>query len=288
MQLDHALATHHPTISALVLAHNEAKLIANCIETLRWCDEVIVLDNNSSDTTAEIAERLGARVVSFASTDFSRLRNELLKRAKTDWVFYIDADERVTPSFAREVLVQIETSTATALRCNRRNILYGKQFLAGGWNQDLVTRVFKRDSLSNWFGAVHESPKFSGEIRDLHSELLHFTHRSTAENLIKTKAWTAIEAQLLYEGAAAKVTLTTLLRKPAMEVVRRIVFKAGYKDGLQGWIEALVQAANKLFVYVQLWELQQKPSLEKMYQQQEENIAKQWQSDREIRPQPKG
>lgn len=274
----------HPSISALVLAHNEEKMIANCLETLRWCDEIVVLDNGSTDGTVEIAERLGARVVSFVSKDFARLRNELLKRAKTDWIFYIDPDERVTPTLAREILVHIETATASALRCNRKNILYGKPFLSGGWEHDFVTRIFKRDQLDSWFGSVHESPSFAGPVLDLHTELLHLTHRSTAENLLKTKEWTAIEARLLFDGGSPQVTLLTLFRKPLMELVRRIFFRAGYKDGLEGWIEALVQAANKFFVYVQLWELQQKPSLEKVYQQHEEEIAGSWHDEPQLRP----
>jgi (heptosyl)LPS beta-1,4-glucosyltransferase len=151
-----------PSITAVIIAKNEEQMIANCLETLRWCDEIVVVDSGSDDATVSLAENLGARVINFKSTHFDKLREEGHKRTKTDWVFYVDADERVTPILAKEIMVQLETSSASAIRMRRENILYGSHFNNGGWQEEFVTRVFRRKDLKGWKGIIHESPVFEG------------------------------------------------------------------------------------------------------------------------------
>ncbi len=271
-----------PTITAIILARDEESMIEGCINSLRWCDEVLVIDNNSVDQTAQKAESLGARVVKFSHSSFARMRNEALKHADNDWVFYIDADERVTPTFAKEVLVKIETGQAPALSCRRENYAYGHHFRFGGWQQDIVTRVFQKSALKEWQGEIHESPVFEGKSDMLHSALIHLTHRSTAENLRKSANWTKIEAELFFKAGSKPVTFFTLIRKGVMEFFRRAFIKGGYRDGLAGLIEALVQGMNRVMVYIQIWELQQQPTLPERYQKQEERIRELWKQEQEL------
>lgn len=268
-----------PSLTAIIIAKNEEEMIANCIETVRWCDEILVINNDSSDATVGIAHRLGARVVTLPGS-FADLRNEGLKRIKTDWVLYIDADERVTPSLAEEIKQEIEHSSAVAFALTRTNILYGHHMKHGGWQNDSVVRLFKKEALKGWRGLVHEEAVLESssdqEIKVLHHPLIHFTHRNLISGLLKTAQWTPIEAKLLHEAGTPPVTLLTLLRKGGMELWRRVVMQGGYKDGLAGWIEALVQAMNRMLVYMQLWELQQKPSLQEQYSRHEQAIVKLW------------
>lgn len=267
------------SIAAIIIARDEAELIANCIDTLRWCDEVVVVDNKSQDTTAELAAGLGAKVLTSDSHNFSQLRELPLKHVKSDWVVYIDADERVTPLLAQEIMVQIETTTANALSIRRDNYFYGQLLQAGGWECDWVTRVFRRSELAGWQGQVHEQPKFAGQAAQLHHPLWHFSHRSTQDNWRKSAEWTRIEAErLAVQGN--RVTGLTLLRKTSLELLRRLVIKRGYRDGVVGWIESMVQAANRLLVYVQVWEMQRKPKLSQTYQELESNLSKLWQASR--------
>ncbi len=274
------------TISALVIARNEADMIANCVDSLRWCDEVIVVDNNSTDTTADLALHAGARVVK-AKGSFAELRNDALRRAKTDWVIYIDADERVVPALADEVRSVIERSEPSAgaaayvaYSVRRSNVLYGQPMYHGGWQYDQVVRLFERSKLKTWAGEIHEHADVMGSVGALSQPLLHLTHRSVISGLRKTIEWTPIEAQLLWEAGAPKVKLATLLRKGVMEVFRRAIRDQGYRDGLAGWIEALIQGMNRLLVYIQLWELQQKPSLSERYRRHEELVAQLWRKQR--------
>jgi glycosyltransferase involved in cell wall biosynthesis len=265
-----------PSTTAVIIARDEESMIANCIDSLRWCSEILVVDNGSNDTTAEVATSLGARVISFSAHSFAQVRERALKHVKTDWLIYIDADERVTPALAQEIQVQLETTKAKALIIPRQNMMYGKVFTAGGWQTEVVTRAFERHALQGWRGDIHESPVYEGETVTLHTPLIHLTHRSTQDGLRKTIEWTAMEAKLLAAANAAPVTPATLIRKPLMEFFRRLVKAQGHKDGMAGWVEAGTQAANKFFVYAQLWELQQKPTLSELYTQAEEAIAKEW------------
>ncbi|MBD3250097.1 MAG: glycosyltransferase [Candidatus Pacebacteria bacterium] len=264
------------SITVIILAKNEQQMLENCLRTVKWADQILVLDNGSTDETARIAEDFGARVISFSHSSFARLRNEPLKHIETDWVFYLDPDERVTPTLAKEILVNLETDQADILSFNRKNICYGQVFEHGGWENDVVTRAFKKTALQEWQGDIHESPVYEGRQILLHTPLIHLTHRNTTDGLKKTVQWTAIEARLLYEAGVSKVSFLTLVRKGLMEFLRRAVFKKGYKDGLPGLIEAVVQGINRVLVYIQVWELQQEPDLEDQYRQHELKITRQW------------
>ncbi len=265
------------TLTAIILAKNEEQMLANCLETLKWVDKIIVVNDGSTDNTVEIAENFGAQVIHFEHSSFAKLRNQPLKQVETDWVMYIDPDERVTPTLAKEILVHIETGDHQAFILKRSNICYGHKFEHGGWENDEVTRVFQKKSLKEWQGKVHESPVYEGKTFTLATPLIHLTHRNTQDNLRKSAEWTKIEAELLAKADISTVNFFTLLRKGSMEFLRRAVFKKGYKDGLPGLIEALVQAMNKIMIYIQVWELQQNPSLEDQYRQQEIQIVKKWQ-----------
>jgi glycosyltransferase involved in cell wall biosynthesis len=268
-----------PTISAIIIARNEEAMIANCLDTLQWCNEVIVVNHGSGDATVSIAHKAGARVVSEGGT-FAQLRNHGLERAKTDWVLYIDADERVTPALSEEILLFVSQTTATHAVLSRTNVVYGQPVNHGGWERDAVVRLFSRAYLQKWEGEIHEHAVVSGDGVLLKQPLIHFTHRSVVESLLKSAEWTPIEAKLLNESGVSPVTGWTLLRKGIMEVWRRLVLWGGYQDGVVGWIESLTQGINRMLVYMQVWELQQKPSISEQYHHHEQAIAKLWQRHR--------
>ena len=263
-------------ITAVIIAYNEAEMIAACLSTLEWCSEVLVIDNGSTDETVKIAEQMGARVITAKHASFAKLRNEALKHIENDWVLYIDADERVTPTLAKEILVHIETNSADVLVLQRSNIFFGMEFKHGGWEADSVQRVFRKKALKEWTGVVHETPHFEGTTQLLQAPLIHLTHRDVRSGLFKSASWTYREAELLYKGGVGRVSILTVLRKSTMEFLRRAFFKSGYKDGQAGMIEAFIQGVNKGLVYAQVWELQQDPAIAQNYKKEEEKIVALW------------
>ncbi len=267
-------------ITAVIIAKNEAEMLRGCLSGLSWCDSVLLIDNGSTDETASIAENFGAKIIQSKHLSFDKLRTDALKYIQTPWVFYIDADERVTPQLAKSIAVHLETATppTNAFSLIRQNIFYGHKMKWGGWQDDRVTRIFRLQTLTKWKGKVHESPVFVGQTQHLPLALIHLTHRNTTDGLSKTMVWTKIEAELLFSAGVKPVTVGTIIRKMVMEFWRRSVVFKGWKDGQVGFIEAIVQGINKALIYIQIWELQQKPSLKETYTAIDADLSNKWQT----------
>ncbi|MCA9373252.1 glycosyltransferase family 2 protein [Candidatus Woesebacteria bacterium] len=264
-------------VSAIILAKNEATMLPGCLHTLRWCSEVLIIDDGSTDGTASVAEDAGARVISFKHQSFARKREEGAKHAASPWLLYIDSDERVTPELVAEISAALhEKQSLAAYSINRENIFFGQAMHHGGWETDVVTRLIKKDQLSGWKGEIHESPKISGEIGQLQEPLVHFSHRSVSDGLLKSADWTKTEALLLSKTIDKPVTLPVIIRKGLGEFWRRVIQKRGYRDGMVGYIEGLIQAINRVLVYIQIWEFQQSPPIPDLYAVKERELQILW------------
>ena len=151
-------------ISAIVIAKNEENMIADCLDSLSFCDEIIVIDNKSEDRTRDIAEKMNAKVFEHYSEDFSDLRNFGLNRAAGEWILYIDADERVTGELALSIKYQalsMENNNFSAFKVQRKNFYFGNY----EWPYiEHLERLFRKDKLGGWYGKLHESPKVKGDI----------------------------------------------------------------------------------------------------------------------------
>jgi glycosyltransferase involved in cell wall biosynthesis len=259
-------------LTVVVIAFNEEDNLARLLpKVVKEVEVVMVVDNNSTDGTSEVAKKWGVKLIQSQESSFARVRNLALARVKTKWVFYLDADERVTSEGWREVARAIKSEVG-AWSWRRRNFCYGHELKHGGWEKDVVVRIFDRAKLTGWTGEIHESAQFTGLVKQLPTPLLHLTHRSTAENLAKSSRWTIKEARLLAAAGGKKVSKYLILRKMMMEFYRRFVRDKGYKDGMAGFVESLTQAMNRAFVYMQVWELQQKPSLKQRYEKIEAQV----------------
>lgn len=270
------LTSTEPTITAIIIARNEEEMIANCLETLRWTDEIIVLDTGSHDRTQEIAQRQGAKVSQATGSNFAQWRNEAAKLVTTDWMIYIDADERVTPTLAKAIQGRLRRPEFDAFTLGRNNINYGKWMQHGGWDNDRLLRIFKTKQLKGWQGEVHEHAEIVGRIGDIEEPLVHLTHRSVYDGLRKSIDWTDVEAQLLLAANHPPVGPLRLIKIVVFDFVKRLVFKMAWKDGQEGVIEAMNQSMNRFLVYTRLWELQQQPPLPTRYDRIEKQIQKLW------------
>lgn len=267
-------------ITAVIIAKNEESMIANCIDTVRWCTTVLVIDNGSEDRTAQLAERQGATVVSAQGLGLAELRNLGLQQVKTPWVLYIDADERVTPALKKEIQQAISSvGSHSAYRIPRNNIHYGKWMQHGGWQHDKLVRLFHTQTIKQWEGDVHEHAEIEGSTADLHEPLVHLTHRNMIDGLKKSYEWTEIEALLLFNAHHPQMSALRLLKVVIWDFLYRMVALKAYRDGTPGVIEAMVQSMNRFMVYERLWELQQNPSLRETYEKIEKDIVRVWQKE---------
>jgi len=256
----------------IIIARDEEENLRHLLPGLFWAEQVVVIGNHCHDDSQSVTRECGASWQESASEDFAVIRSEILPQLQTEWIFYLDADERVDGHLLAELREKLADPSIDVWRVRRQDYHYGVQMTAGGWQDDWVTRIFRRQSLQGWKGSIHESPIYQGKTADLSNTLLHFTHRDTASNLAKSSRWTIKEAQLYAAEGWPPVNPSTIIRKMVMEFYRRFWRDRGFRDGMAGFVEALVQACNRAFVFIQVWECQQSPSIKEKYEDLEQAV----------------
>lgn len=247
------------SITAIVIAKNEENNIAECIRTLKFADETLVVDSGSTDRTTNIAQKNGARVVRYLSgKNFSDWRNKGLNLAQGEWVLYVDADERVTRELKDEIvsIVSGGESDIVAYAIPRRNFILGKELKHGGFYPDYQKRFFYRKHLLKWQGDVHEEPVFEGEMGKAVNPLVHRKQESLSDMVNKTNSWSEIEARLMYEAQHPKMNVPRFITAMFREFWYRMIAKRAFLDGKIGIIFAIYQVFSKFTSYAKLWELQ--------------------------------
>ena len=221
-----------PTISALIVARNEADHLADCLASLTWVDEtIVVVDAASTDATEAIARRLATRVLVRPFDDFATQRNAALGLASGDWVLAVDADERSTPALAAEIRRAIE-SDRVGFRVPIRSVVLGRSFRYSGTQHDRPLRLFRRD-LGRWVGKIHETVDLSGQVDQLTHHLTHRTLSDMATFLRKIDQYTTLEARQFHESGARFRPRDVTIR-PAWVFAKLYLGKQGFRDGLEG------------------------------------------------------
>jgi glycosyltransferase involved in cell wall biosynthesis len=154
-------------ISAIILAGNAENLIKDCLESLSWVDEILIINTGSTDKTVDIAKKFKTQVLTAPKGNFSDWRNFGAKKAEGDWLFYVDVDERVTPLLRKEIQKVISKPKNQAYAIPRKNILLGHEMKHGGWWPDYVLRLMRKESLKGWKGELHEQPEIKGSVGKL-------------------------------------------------------------------------------------------------------------------------
>lgn len=246
-------------ISTIIITYNEEEVLEDALKSLNgFADEIILVDSKSTDDTIKIAKKYKAKVVEHMLTSFSEQRNIGLEEAKGDWVFYLDADERLTPEFKKEALDLISSfnpeGDLAGFYIKRRTFYFDRD-----WHfTDRVQRLFLKDKLKEWYGVVHETPRVEGSLEIINSPILHFTHRNLEQMLDKTNRWSDYEAELRLKAHHPQMSWWRFPRVMIPEFFRAYVAQGGYKNGTEGLIESIYQAFSMFITYAKLWELQNK------------------------------
>jgi len=244
------------SITAIVLTKNSEETLDTCLSSINWVNEILIIDNYSKDKTIEIAKKFKANIISTEDLDFSSKRNVGAKKSSSEWIFYIDADEKVSNELKEEILISIDKSEFSAYAIPRKNILLGKEMKHGGWWPDYVLRIMKKENLIKWEGELHEQPKIKGDVGKLNSPLIHNSHRSLSEMVEKTNKWSEIEAKLLFKANHPRMTWWRFFSVAFREFWYRGVLKLGFLDGTTGIIEVIYQMYSRMITYAKLWEMQ--------------------------------
>ena len=236
-------------ISATIITFNEERNIARVIESLRCCDEILVLDSGSNDRTVEIAGKLGARVVEASWHGYAAQKNIAASLAAHDWILALDADESVSEALEAEIW-QIKKAgpSADGYSMPRQAQYLGRWILHSGWYPDRKVRLFNRRK-AEWAGKyVHESVKVQGPVAHLRSNLLHFTCDSISQHLRSMDSYTTLAAQEIVANRK-RISLTRMLFDPPWTFFQTYVLKVGFLDGPEGLAIAYMAAAYNFVKY---------------------------------------
>ena len=248
-------------ITATIITFNEASNVRAAIESVAWANEVLVVDSESTDATREIAAGCGARVIRRAWPGFSAQKQFAADEAEHDWIFSLDADERVSEELRHSVedlLYTEETKLADGYRVARRSFYMNRWIRGGGWYPDYQLRLYHRGR-GRWRGAhVHESVKMDDGARTdtLAGDLLHYSVRDAAHHhRMIGERYAPLAALQMFEQGRRTNALRVATAGPAA-FIRSYLLKGGFRDGLAGFSIAKFAAHHAFLKHLMLWEKQ--------------------------------
>lgn len=243
-------------ISAVVLTKNEERNLERCLGSLSWCEEIIIVDDFSSDKTVEIAKKFKAVVIQRKlDADFSGQRNFGLKRAKNEWVFFVDADEVVLPDLAQEISSHLKSVSLSVVgfKINRRDFFGGK-WLKYGESGDSRPLRLARKNAGSWKGKVHEIWSIDGEVENLKNYLEHYPHQTIGEFLEDVNFYSSLRSQELFE-AKQPAGIFEIIIYPLGKFFENYFIRLGFLDGEPGIIYALMMSLHSFLVRAKLYQL---------------------------------
>lgn len=246
------------TLSAVIITKNEAAHLAQCLETLQWADEIVVLDSGSTDATCSIAAQYGARVEQSADWQgFGVQRQRAQALARFDWVLMVDADERITPELQQSIAQTIQGPPCIG-RMARLSWCFGGFIHHAGWYPDAIDRLYPRSAAHYNDDLVHEKLLNLNNlpIKRLQGDMLHYTYDSMRHYLVKSAHYAELWAQARH--AKGKTTSLTIAFMHGLGcLVRMYLLKMGFLDGRRGLLLALLSAHSTYVKYAALWLLTQ-------------------------------
>ncbi len=244
-------------LSVLVLAKNEEHNIEACLESVRWADEIVVVDTGSADDTVEKAQKWTPRVLTTEWLGFAGTKNWGLEHVTGDWVLWLDADERVTPELAEEIRAVLSQGSQDGYEIPRKANFLGHWILHGGWYPGFVLRLIRRELAHFEESRVHEGLRRPPKVGRLRNPLLHYTDPTLEHYLTKFNRYTSLAAEDLKEKGR-RFHLTDLLFRPVHLFLKMYIFKAGFLDGMAGFLLAQLSAFYVFTKYAKLFEWQLK------------------------------
>lgn len=247
------------SLSVILITKNEAQHIAECLASVSFADEIIVLDSGSQDRTCDIARELGARVY---STDdwpgFGPQKNRALDLATSDWVLSIDADERVTPESALAIQAVLLDPQFDSYKTARLSNFCGRWIRHSGWWPDYVVRLFKKGSARFTDVAVHEKVVGTGPVGVLDGHFLHYPYADLEALIAKVNRYSSDAAHMMY-AKGRRTHLPAVIGHSVWTFIRIYLLRRGFLDGKEGFILAAVAAAGSFFRYSKLLYLGKRP-----------------------------
>lgn len=245
-----------PTLSVIIITKNEASHIADCLQSVAWADEIIVLDSGSSDDTVAICKTFTDKVYTTDWQGFGIQKQRALDKASNDWILSIDADEIVTSELKAEIMQAMQTSEINGFEIPRLSNYCGRVIRHGGWYPDYVLRLFRREQGHFTDAVVHERIVVTGKIAKLNTPFLHDAFVDFEEVLHKVNNYSSLGAKLLYEKGKRTSPAKAIL-KGLWTFMRTYILQAAFLDGSHGLLLAISNAEGAYYKQIKLWAMQQ-------------------------------
>ena len=245
-----------PRVTVTIITRNEAAHIGAAIDSASWADEIIVVDCGSTDETVALAAAKGVRVESRTWTGWIDQKNFAASLAANDWIFSLDADERITPPLADEIKARLrEDPPEAAYKVPRISFHLGRWIRTTDFYPDYQTRLYDRRA-ARWSGLyVHESVTVTGSVGRLSQELQHYSYDDLSDHLDRINAYSTLAARQMYERGRRARAFDLLLQAPAA-FLRNYILRRGVLDGSVGLVLSIVNAYSVFLKFAKLWELQ--------------------------------
>ncbi|PJA31387.1 MAG: glycosyltransferase family 2 protein [Zetaproteobacteria bacterium CG_4_9_14_3_um_filter_53_7] len=246
-------------LTVTIIACNEEKRIAQCLNSVQWADDIVVVDSGSTDRTVETAEALGARVLHHDWPGYGAQKKFASSQARHDWILNLDADEFVTDQLANSISSAFHTvpESVVAFECNFEHYLLGRWLRHGEAYPDPHIRLFNRQA-GDWnTRPIHEHIEISGPTSKLEGSIRHKTVESLAEYVDKINRYTDLQAELIVKSGK-KVTFTQLFSRSLWRFLRGYIIRLGFLDGIAGLTHSMTSTLTSYLKYAKAYELQNK------------------------------
>ena len=243
-------------LSVVIICRDEEHNLRDCLESVKWADEIVIVDSGSTDRTLEIAAQYTDRIIAQTWLGYGPQKDFAMAQAAGDWVLNLDADERVSAQLAGEIqtLIARPDNPHVAFTLPRRTFYLGRWITHGGWYPDRNLRLARRGA-GRWSDTpVHETMTVNGPVGKLHGDLLHYTYRNIAEHLRVINEFSTLAAEKMF-SQHRKHALPNLLLNPPAKFLRMYLLRLGFLDGAPGLIVALLGSYYVFLKYAKLWEL---------------------------------
>ena len=246
-------------LAAVIITKNEEKNIVRCLESVRFCDEIIVVDSESTDQTVQLAAKLNARVFTVPWRGYVDQRNYANLLTTAEWILSIDADEEVSIDLRDEILEKIEShSSSVAYSVPRRTMYSGRWIRHGGWYPNRLVRLFKKTQ-GQWVGGdLHEywslNSSTTGTLGELTKDLIHYSFADIFDQVHRNNRYSSLGA-LTLQKSGRPFSSVRLLTKPVSKFLETYLLKGGFLDGYRGFIISVSASYSVFLKWAKLWEL---------------------------------
>lgn len=246
-------------ISVVIITGNEENNIKDCLQSVTWANEIIVVDSESSDNTVKIARDFTDKIFIQKWLGYAKQKSYAISLASNEWILSLDADERVTKQLADEILnYNFEEAGFSGFKVKRENYFIDKKINECGWGNDYQLRLFRKSKTKLSDRLVHEGFIVDGKISNLKSSILHYSYRNLKDGFEKINVYSSLEAE--EKHGRKRVTTFRIVFLPVVAFLQHYFIRKGIKDGKHGLMISLMHAITKLLVQMKIWEINQKKS----------------------------